>query len=200
MFWGPKDTSVSFCENKYEKVEWIAEFYNTITSLFYCVVGIVFYKYFKKLTNIGISLIMVGIGSVLLHMTMKWWGQWFDEISMLALCFYATKSIKKNIKDYFLIPIIFIYTLLSEYFLYFVMVFTFVQIYLAYEAFKMIKDKKKHLYQRISLIIYITSFSMGTICWITDQVFCSHVEFLQLHAWWHFFTSTAAFFGFLSIA
>ena len=38
MFWGPKDTSVSFCENKYEKVEWIAEFYNTITSLFYCVV------------------------------------------------------------------------------------------------------------------------------------------------------------------
>ena len=80
------------------------------------------------------------------------------------------------------------------------MVFTFVQIYLAYEAFKMIKDKKKHLYQRISLIIYITSFSMGTICWITDQVFCNHVEFLQLHAWWHFFTSTAAFFGFLSIA
>ena len=34
-FWGDKDTSISFCEAKYDKVLWIAEYYNTLSSFSY---------------------------------------------------------------------------------------------------------------------------------------------------------------------
>ena len=36
-FWGDKDTSISFCEQKYDQVFWIAEYYNTLSSFSYII-------------------------------------------------------------------------------------------------------------------------------------------------------------------
>ena len=37
LFWGKKDTSINFCENPYEKNNYIAEYYNTISAIGYLV-------------------------------------------------------------------------------------------------------------------------------------------------------------------
>ena len=79
--WGISDTSVSFCENKYEESKYIAEFYNTISSLSYMIVAYPFLR--TKIKRIGWSCMGVGIGSILLHGTGRYYGQWVDEISML---------------------------------------------------------------------------------------------------------------------
>ena len=39
MLWGPADASIHFCEDKYTHLFWIAEYYNTISSLSYIIVG-----------------------------------------------------------------------------------------------------------------------------------------------------------------
>ena len=37
--WGPNDASIQFCEDKYKQVFWIAEYYNTISSISYIIIG-----------------------------------------------------------------------------------------------------------------------------------------------------------------
>ena len=56
-FWGPEDTSVHFCEDKYVHSYWIAEYFNTISSIFYILVGVYFFKYpyFKSWSKFNFS-------------------------------------------------------------------------------------------------------------------------------------------------
>ena len=68
-YWGIPDASVHFCENKYEKLIYISEFWNTISSFSFIVMGLLLLKYREK--RICFGLIGIGIGSVLLHMTSR---------------------------------------------------------------------------------------------------------------------------------
>ena len=73
MFWGNKDTSVTFCEDKYVKSSYIAEYYNTLSGISYSLVGLYFYN--KNITDIGVILIILGIGTCILHATQRYYGQ-----------------------------------------------------------------------------------------------------------------------------
>ena len=42
-YWGEKDTSIDFCEAKYDKSVWIAEYYNTMSAISYIIVGFLFF-------------------------------------------------------------------------------------------------------------------------------------------------------------
>ena len=90
-FWGTPDASVSFCENKYVRYYWIAEYYNTISSLCYILVGLIVMK--TRLNFLGKLLCALGIGTALLHATLQHWAQMTDEISMLILSFYTLKEL-----------------------------------------------------------------------------------------------------------
>ena len=47
--------------------------------------------------------------------------------------------------------------------------------------------------------LYIIFFSCGFICWCLDQLACFYLQELQLHAWWHIFTSLALVFALLEL-
>ena len=68
MFWGKPDASVDFCEDKYIKNDYIAEYYNTLSAFAYILVGTFYYK--TKLKKIGLSIIFLGIGTTVLHSTL----------------------------------------------------------------------------------------------------------------------------------
>ena len=93
-YWGPEDTSVHFCEDKYIHNHRIAEYYNTISSLYYIVIGLIFLN--TRLSHLGKSLIAVGIGAFLLHMTLRYYAQMFDESAMLVISFDTIRHIKKK--------------------------------------------------------------------------------------------------------
>lgn len=180
-YWGNPDTSITFCESKYTKVFWIAEFYNTLSSLCYVCVGLYYIK--SKRYPIAVMITSVGIGSVLLHGTLRYYGQWLDEVSMLVSTIMAmddlnSKLIKKNSIPFFII----FYFIFYKTFLVFFCTFTLLNIYLSYLVFKS---------SIINYYIYNTLVILGTSCWFIDRFLCDNIEFLYLHAWWHILTSMA---------
>ena len=196
-FWGPDDSSVHFCEKKYENISWIAEYHNTLSSIFYLITGLLLIKAKKK--RLGWGMIFVGIGAAMLHMTLRYYAQWFDEIAMMGVCFFGLKEVKKNLSDLFFFPLLIAYGMFNQYFIYFFIFFAGTQIYMAYESIKMFNKKNFPLKRKISVILYIMFFLMGTICWFCDQFLCNYVQNMQLHAWWHLFTALGSFFGFYSL-
>ena len=76
-YWGENDTSISFCENKYSEIYWIAEYYNTCSSFLYILAALPFLR--GRIKKIGWSCVGVGVGSMMLHGSMRYYGQWVDE-------------------------------------------------------------------------------------------------------------------------
>ena len=74
------------------------------------------------------------------------------------------------------VPIIGLYYFaLHEYFVYFFIVFTMTQIYLAHIGLQIARGRKRWF-----IIGYITFFSIGTACWLLDQFACEYVQEYQM--------------------
>ena len=200
MFWGTPDVSVSFCEDKYIVSDYIAEYYNTMSALSYVIVGLLFYKTrLKKLSKI---IILLGIGTALLHSTLRFYGQWIDELSMLILSFYIIKEIRQmrfsiTTSEWYLLLLIFPYFLFERYFSYFFVVFSSLQIYTYTISRKNYDECTRQVYYLIKA--YLIVLILSSICWLGDQLFCDYVQDYQLHAVWHVGTSLALFFGLLAL-
>ena len=195
-YWGQPDTSVSFCESKYNKYFWVAEYHNTISSLFYVMIGLILL--YTRLKFLGRLLCCVGIGAMLLHATLRHWSQMGDEMSMLALSFYSLKELHPKTKGYLIYPILISYWLFNRYFVCFFLTFTGMQLLIVkYVKKKINKTNKKWIY------LYLIFFIFGFICWLLDQLckvkFTEILEPWQFHAWWHFFTASAMGFGFIAL-
>ena len=200
MFWGTPDVSVSFCEDKYVVSNYIAEYYNTMSALSYVIVGLIFSR--TRLKRLSKIIMMLGIGTALLHGTLRFYGQWLDEISMLILSFYIIKEVrwlrfKKTTNELYLFPLILPYFVLQKYFSYFLVIFTTLQIYTYKIAQKDYKKCSKREYCLIKTYSIILIFS--TFCWFLDQVFCDYVSKFQLHAVWHAGTALALLLGLWAI-
>ena len=191
-YWGEEDTSVHFCEDKYKVTPYAAEYYNTLSSLYYVGIGLLFLN--TRVRHLGQSLILMGIGAFLLHMTLRYYAQMLDEGTMLILSFNAARHIKPTIPRWIIVPLLVLYTILHNYFIYFFIIFTTFQIYMAYILLNITKSGS---YVKIFILGYIVLFCLGTICWLSDQFLCSYVKDYQMHAWWHLFTSLAIGSGFL---
>ena len=200
MFWGTPDVSVSFCEDKYIVSDYIAEYYNTMSALSYVIVGLLFYK--TKLQKLSKIIILLGIGTALLHSTLRFYGQWIDELSMLILSFYIIKEIRQmrfgiTTSEWYLLLLIFPYFLFERYFSYFFVVFSSLQIYTYTISRKNYDECTRQVYYLIKA--YLIILILSSICWLGDQLFCDYVQDYQLHAVWHVGTSLALFFGLLAL-
>ena len=132
MFWGKPDASVDFCEDKYIKNDYIAEYYNTLSAIPYILVGIFYYK--NNLRKIGASIIFLGIGTCILHGTLRYYGQIVDEASMLAVSFNIINKIRerqilKEFSNIYLYSLIFVYLMFYKNFYVFFSIFSILQLY-----------------------------------------------------------------------
>jgi dihydroceramidase len=181
MFWGIQDSSVNFCEDKYVNSTYIAEYNNTLSCIFYLVPAILYRK--TKIHNISTCLFFLAIGSAILHATLRFYGQWLDEIAMLCLSYMTIKEFRPNIPNDFLILAVILYLYFWNTFCIFFIMFTIMQLIIVHDAKNHINNRN-----RIYIYLYIVSFSLGSICWFLDQFACSYFKVYNLHAWWHFFT------------
>ena len=195
MFWGKPDVSVSFCEEKYVVSDYIAEYYNTMSALSYVIVGILFYR--TRLKRLSAIMILLGLGTALLHGTLRFYGQWLDEISMLILSFFIIKEIRKErfnkrTNNLYLLALILPYFVFERFFCNFFLVFCSLQIYIYLIARKKIKKYtlEYYLIKSYSIILLISG-----ICWLLDQLFCEYVRNYQLHAVWHAGTALSLLLG-----
>ena len=88
-FWGPVTASIDWCEENYVVTRYIAEFCNTTTNGLFAVlasIGIyqaVRYRYERRILLTSMGFLLVGIGSWLFHMTLKYEFQLLDELPMI---------------------------------------------------------------------------------------------------------------------
>lgn len=90
--WGNITSTIDWCEENYVQSSFIAEFCNTISNLSYVFVS--FYLFYS-LKKIGISelrfkltmlgLLLVGIGSAMFHMSLRYDCQLLDELPMIYI-------------------------------------------------------------------------------------------------------------------
>ena len=191
-YWGNPDTSVSFCEKKYDNIFWIAEYNNTISAIPYVLIGLFFLL--TKIKKIGICLIFVGFSTMLMHGTIRYYGQLMDEISLLVLSFESLKQLDKRLKYIFLPPILGIYLMFNENFLVFFTTFTTMQTIIVYKVY----NKNKSNIQKIFTSLYIFFFSLAFIFWFIEQTFCKYIGNLPFHALWHINTCIGMFYGYLN--
>ena len=88
-YWGPIDSLHTFCERKYITHPQAAEFYNSCGSLIYCVaacIGLYHCRGTVWQVQCGWwSLLVVGVGSFVFHVMMRYNAELLDELPMLVL-------------------------------------------------------------------------------------------------------------------
>jgi len=189
--WGLKDTSVTFCEDSYKESKYIAEFYNTISGACYILVSLPFL--FSKVNNLAIMGIFLGIGTMLLHMTQRMYGQIIDELSMLILSYGILTKINNYYNPKYCILLIITYLCFYDKFMIFILMFITIMLCIVKET-KFFRGRYLFLKKTFLFVM-----SLGSVCWILDQIGCKYVKSCYLHAWWHVCTSTSVLIGFYCI-
>jgi len=195
-YWGEPDISVKFCEPKYQDSVWIAEYENTMSAIAYIIVGALFLP-FSRLKKIGLYIIFLGLSTMIMHGTLRYYGQWLDESNMLLLSFETLVQLKKTIPRYIFPIILAFYTYFRETFVVFGLLFAIFQIAIVYLA-----NKKIHIddwRQKLSIRIYIIIFLISLGFWLADQFYCEKInDIVNGHAVWHIGTALGMFFGFMT--
>ena len=185
-YWGEPDGSIDFCEKNYEKNMYIAEYWNTISASVYFLIGMLWI--FTKYKKMAFSFMFLSLGTALWHGTLRYWGQWTDEVGMLILSFNFIKSIHPTINNGWLVILISIYFAFQDIFLIFGGLFIVLQIYLwlcaRYMSVSSGRDWK--IYNFVLLI--------SGILWGIDTFLCETKGF-NFHALWHITTALVAHFG-----
>lgn len=91
-YWGAITSTIDWCEENYVISPYIAEWSNTISNGFFVILAL--YLTHRSIKNglesrfhlIGLGFVLVGVGSWLFHMTLKYHYQLLDELPMI----YAT--------------------------------------------------------------------------------------------------------------
>lgn len=186
-YWGEFDSSVIFCEDKYTVSPYIAEYFNSISGLFYLCIASYFLT--TKLKKYGCIITLISIGTITLHGTLRWYGQWTDEMSMLILMFFYIKDVYYDIKYDYCAIILGIYMTFHNNYNIFLFLFIFMLIY-QYRAVKLIIKNNNAIY---FFKIYNISMLLGGIFWILDRIcFTTSINF---HVLWHIFSGIGVYNG-----
>jgi len=225
-FWGKPTALIDWCEENYVVTSYIAEFWNTISNLIMIIPPLVFAYQAKReglerrYFWLQFTVLLVGIGSWLFHMTLRYGMQITDELPMVfGSCFFiytlfenCEPSGKMNQP---LAVGLFLYSFLA------ICVYLFVQNPVFFQTIyglTVVATVARALYNikylapcRQVWYLYFTSFAsylFAFVLWNVDQIFCQDLRlvrlrlenisaflapFSQLHALWHLLAAHATY-------
>ena len=179
-------SSIDWCEANFVYNFYIAEYWNSLTSLMISVNGLVGMYYYPEVQILYLTLIPIGITSFYFHASLSLMGQLLDEFFIMFSIIVSAHYINNHI-----------YPICNSYLLYFI---NFIQILLCFTFpvynrlllflhgfyfWKFLRHMKTTLY--VEDIYYITVsevlFSLSVACWLIDYIFC--IKFINFHAIWH---------------
>ena len=97
--WGIPTASIDWCEQNYAVTRWIAEFWNTLSSLAMVAVGLLglLTRRFSRGVRLAFGLlVLVGLGSIAFHATLRFGLQMLDELPMLYLVTWLVWLLVEN--------------------------------------------------------------------------------------------------------
>ena len=217
-FWGVPTASIDWCEQNYAVVPWVAEFWNTLSSLAMVGAGTlgVSTRRFAPGVRVAFALLVgVGLGSVAFHGTLRFGLQMLDELPMLYLVTWLVWLLvetgpTRRLGRWFPAALV-AYVLLATagttlnrghaQFLAFHLSFGALEIFcllrLAWLALRPENAPVRRLFA-LGLLSYVA----GIAVWFVDLKDCRLVSVTlpahgipnpQLHAWWHVLVSLGFF-------
>jgi len=217
-FWGQPTSTIDWCERNYEVTRFIAEFWNSVSNLFFIIppLAVCIKLWSRKVERVYLLALVymafTGIGSFAFHATLKYEMQLWDELSMVwsatFILYLLLKMHFPSKADGYVLPLI-------GYGLFMCTVYLFLKTPVIFQvsyavlhysvliyAYKLIKTHRcdSRLYYG-TLIAHHLAF----LLWNIDNNFCGALErlrsalppscapFTQLHAVWHFLAGYGSF-------
>jgi len=217
-FWGVPTASIDWCEQNYAVTQWVAEFWNTVSSLAMVSAGIlgVCTRRFAPEIRIAFALlVVVGLGSIAFHGTLRFELQMLDELPMLYLVTWLVWLLVENEPGRRLGPwfpaLLVVYLLLATagatlnrgdaQFLAFHVSFGALELFcLGRVAWLALRPENRSVRGRFAL--GLAAYATGIAIWFVDLKACPWVSVTlpahgipnpQLHAWWHVLVSLGFF-------
>eukprot|EP01084_Bolivina_argentea_P187684 323229_1 len=207
-YWGSVDASWDWCEPNYVHSYYIAEFWNTLSSvpmILIPIFGMVMcYTSGVKQIKFMIPFVLttcIGMGSVAFHGTLRRFSQLLDEIPMLIwlyFVFYTVINIKPikrrrqtktNLSGTILLIIcilhVVIYTILEWYYIFAITYIILVLVASFYGGRLIWADFQ---YYNATLKVYILMlcvFVFTFVLWNIENSYCSYVQPFNFHVLWH---------------
>jgi dihydroceramidase len=226
-FWGPVTSSVDWCESNYVHSYYVAELFNTLSSLAMVAMGALgFWLHRGTLERrflLAFALVaLVGIGSVAFHGTLRFELQMLDELPMLytvIVLVYALVEDEKQRKYGRWFPwALFAYGVVATYlcaftrgqaqFLAFQLSFGLLELFSIYRAHRLFRRSTDPVVRRL-FRRGIGLYAAALIAWFVDIRFCGFVSLTlprlglanpELHAVWHVVVSLGLYLLILQIA
>ena len=60
-YWGNTTSTIDFCERNYDTTQYIAEFWNTLSSFIFCVTGIIGIIIVYRIKDRGLEKYLIGV-------------------------------------------------------------------------------------------------------------------------------------------
>jgi len=213
-YWGKRTSALDWCEPNYTWSFYIAEFFNTITSLpaafvaFYGIYLTIKYGYGKRFLLVNAMVAMVGLGSAAFHGTLLYTGQIFDELPMiytsLALL-YVVLEMESNGKPVYkyLAPFLLsysaiftaVYLYLPSFFIFFLLGYICAILILVYRCSVIFRKPSTLYHQKVFIVSSICFYIGGFLFffWVPEVAFCDILQPYNFHAWWHVTSTLGAF-------
>ncbi|KAJ1738772.1 hypothetical protein H4R22_003084 [Coemansia sp. RSA 1290] len=217
-YWGDVTSSVDWCEENYEWTPYIAEFFNSWSSVAMIILGECCARMnptgYRAFTLLGRSITVVGIGSWLFHATLKYSMQMTDELPMLwsisIACYIAVTTQydinKARFKLLLTIWTLFVSILTAGFsgkvqFILFQASFNGLSLVAGYLCFRGKKELEAAQMSHVASLFWagIRCYLMAATLWLTDTNLCTYINGrgtesvlpfnMQLHAWWHVLAS-----------
>ncbi|BFZ00462.1 hypothetical protein BsWGS_03501 [Bradybaena similaris] len=224
-YWGKPTATIDWCEENYVVSLYVAEFWNTVSNVVMIFAPLVM-VYFgrqdnheKRFIYSFLALSVVGIGSWLFHMTLRYSMQLMDELPMIwgssvqIYSLYLMKSkpdeesfILRRLLIAYCIVVTLVYILINDPIFHQVSYAVMVCCIVVLASRICLTSNCSKLFFLVSLLTYI----LGFLLWNIDNIFCSNLRSIrsqifggtsgmlfECHAWWHIFAGSGTYLGLL---
>lgn len=226
-YWEGVTSTIDWCEENYVVTPYIAEAMNTISNAVFILLAIfamqsAYRNNFEvRFVLISFGFMLVGVGSWLFHMTLKYEFQLLDELPMIYATCVPLWSIFSEGKSYGQsvavgTAVAFGANLLTAVYLYFkdptihqvaYAIMNVLIVYVSYGLAQKYATNQKRKSDLFKVMVQgIVIFLSGYLLWNMDVHLCKswislrrnigmpYGFFFELHAWWHILTGTGVYF------
>ena len=182
-----ESSSIDWCESNYKVIYCVAEIMNTLSGFIFILLSIIQYYSIEKFINknFELSLIIlnfiIGIGTIIFHSTLNFFGQYVDELGILLLICLFTYYFSEN---YYVLILGFLSLLVPHYNRFFLMFYSFYCSYYIFTNKKgLITNEEKKIVKNSGYMM-----SLSLIFWLIDIFLCNYL-IISLHWIWHILSS-----------
>lgn len=219
-FWGPPTSTIDWCEANYEHTPYVCELFNTVSSVAMVMVGLLGLVLHRRLLErrflaAFLVVVLVGVGSIAFHATLRFELQLLDELPMLYSALILVYILMENqakprfgiwfplalVAHGVLVTALTAFTRGPLQFYLFHASFGSLEFFALYRVFRLYRRSQSRAARRL-FVFGMFAYASALVCWFTDLRACHFLSVTlpsfgvpnpQLHAIWHLLVSAGLY-------